>query len=348
MVARSEETSFGMKRNLPHDFAILAGVAFTMLVCAMALLHVGIPPLRPGSYLANLLNYVAAWVFLFSGHFLYRLAKHRPKSPISYALNVELGPEYRRAVRRAVPIIIGLVVFMPMFSAMKSAIPLFQAYAWDEFLISADRQIHGTDPWRLLQPILGYPIITSAISLAYHMWILLIYVGGLYFALYVKDQELRRQYFASYFAIWTLIGIALATSFASVGPCFVGPLLGMDTFDEQMAYLNAANNELPVFVLDVQQKLLNWHFSGSHGLGRGITAMPSMHVALAFLFFLAMRKISAWAGWVFGLFFLIVLIGSVHLAYHYAIDGYVSILVTAVIWKIAGLWKSRPGKNAST
>jgi hypothetical protein len=64
--------------------------------------------------------------------------------------------------------------------------------------------------------------------------------------------------------------------------------------------------------------------------------MPSMHVSLAFLFCLAMRKVSKAAGLFFGLFFVVVLIGSVHLAYHYAVDGYASIIVTSLIWTASG------------
>ncbi|HMO69504.1 MAG TPA: phosphatase PAP2 family protein [Novosphingobium sp.] len=99
-----------------------------------------------------------------------------------------------------------------------------------------------------------------------------------------------------------------------------------------MAYLKEADRQFPVLVLDVQQLLLFWHFSGEHGLGRGITAMPSMHVGLAFLFFLAMRHQGRIAAWAFGAFFVVIALASVHLGYHYAVDGYVSMALTGAIW----------------
>ena len=46
-------------------------------------------------------------------------------------------------------------------------------------------------------------------------------------------------------------------------------------------------------------------------------------------------------GVIFGLFTFIILIGSVHLAWHYAIDGYFSIIITAIIWYIVGYFLNR-------
>jgi membrane-associated phospholipid phosphatase len=66
--------------------------------------------------------------------------------------------------------------------------------------------------------------------------------------------------------------------------------------------------------------------------------MPSMHVSIAFLFYLAMRHVSRAAKWLFFAFFVVILVGSVHLAYHYALDGIVSIAVTAVLWKLSWLF----------
>jgi len=68
-----------------------------------------------------------------------------------------------------------------------------------------------------------------------------------------------------------------------------------------------------------------------------------MHVSQALLFFLAMRRVSRGAGLLFGIFFIAILIGSVHLGYHYAVDGYVSIAVTGLIWALAGQYVRRRG-----
>jgi hypothetical protein len=228
------------------------------------------------------------------------------------------------------------ILFMPALSAMKSAIPLFNDFSWDPTFVALDHALHGGDPWRLLQPLIGYPLITSLLSIAYHAWVLLLYAGTIYFALYVEDRALKVRYFSAFFGIWTINGVVLAIVFASVGPCFVGPLFGNTHYADQMAYLHHANESFPVMVLDVQQQLLAWQTDGSHGLGRGITAMPSMHVSLAFLFYLAIRQHNRAFGRIFLAFLIVIMVGSVHLGYHYAIDGYVSIITTAIIWALCG------------
>lgn len=301
-----------------------------------ALAAVSVWPFRLESYVANLLVYLAAWFVMASAQTLAGLARYRPDRPLAWLLDGPLGPDFRRRVWESWPILVVSILFMPGFSAMKSAIPLFQPYSWDQRFIDLDIAIHGQDPWRLLQPLLGYPIVTSAISIFYHLWVLLIYMGTIYFALFVDDRSLRIRYFAACFGLWAINGVALAILFASVGPCFVGPLLGNPHFAEQAAYLAQANQQWPVMVVEVQQQLIAWHQSGSHGLGRGITAMPSMHVALALLFFLAVRQVGRRLGLTFFAFFAIIVIGSVHLGYHYAVDAYVSIAVTAALWGLCG------------
>jgi hypothetical protein len=329
------------RRGAAADRPILAGLLLVWIALLAILAFNGVNGFRFFSYLSNLVLYLSALLFFLVYWLGSQLLRHRPERPISFLAASFGSDRLGHRLMRGAPMLLALVIFMPAFSAMKSAIPLINAYTWDGTWIRIDRTLHGTDPWRMLNLGIGYPIVTSIVAAFYHLWILLIYAGGVYFCFFQSNRELRARYFIAYFASWTVLGVSMAIAFASVGPAFVGPLLGDRTFDEQMTYLRGANEHFPVMVLAVQDQLIAWHHSGNHGLGRGLSAMPSMHVSLAFLFFLAMRKVSRLAGIVFGLFFTIVLIGSVHLAYHYAVDGYVSIAVTGVIWMVSGVLARR-------
>jgi len=265
------------------------------------------------------------------------LARYRPASPSAFLGVRYTTPELRTATLASLPMLAVCTVLLPYFSKMKAAIPLFNDYTWDATFIAWDRAIFfGQDAWEVMQPVLGYPIVTATLALLYHLWLLLLYPGVLWFAFARMDQTVRRRFFLTYVLSWTVVGGAMATAFASVGPCFVGPLLGDRTFDAQMAYLNSANAEVPVMTLRVQQMLLDWFYADANGLGSGITAMPSMHVAIAFLFWLAMRQAAPRAAAWFGLFFAITWVSSVHLAYHYAVDGLVSVIAVTLLWQLSG------------
>jgi hypothetical protein len=265
------------------------------------------------------------------------LVRHRPAEPTKFLLATYRGRLADVTVLARLPLFAIAIAFMPFFSKLKSMIPLFNDFNWDPAFIEWDRKLFfGYDAWQVLQPVLGYPIVTSVLAILYHGWTLLIYAGALFFLFYRAARPVTRQYFLGFVLIWTLIGGGLATLFASVGPCFVGPIFGDPTFDAQMAYLNAANERFPVLTLHVQDLLLQWYHAGERGLGSGITAMPSMHVSMAMLSWLAMRRVSRKAGWWLFAFFVVIWVASVHLAYHYAVDGLVSVIATAAIWSACG------------
>lgn len=316
--------------------ALVSGWAICLAI-TVTLLVAGFNPLAPQYYGHNLMVYAAAWIFVIGGTLVILLARNRPASPIRYVIDEFLNPSRQIAFRRAAYYSVLLSVFGTLFSLSKRSIPLFNDYGWDLDLIALDRAIHGgNDAWLLIQPVFGVPIITWILGISYHVWVLLIYLGSFYFIFFEKDSGLRSRYIVSYMACWTLIGLVIAAIFASVGPCFAGPILGIDHFLPQMEYLHSVDAQYHLQVLDVQDKLLTWHRDETAALGAGIAAMPSMHVSQAFLFFLAMRHKPRWIAGVFGIFTVLILIGSVHLAYHYAVDGYVAIALTGIIWIATG------------
>jgi membrane-associated phospholipid phosphatase len=64
----------------------------------------------------------------------------------------------------------------------------------------------------------------------------------------------------------------------------------------------------------------------------GISAMPSMHNAIAILAACAALEINRILGWLLVLFAALIFIGSIHLGWHYALDGVVAAIVSIGLW----------------
>lgn len=310
------------------------GIAI-MSLCIGLLLSQGVSPSVSGvienarifgMFVLILVAFDAAW----------QLNRNRPKSPTAFLKERYTAKPLWNVIFCGLPMMGIAIIALPFFSKMKSAIPLFNEYTWDQAFIAWDQAIFfGYDAWQVMQPVLGYPIVTAFLAFLYHIWFLLLYPGVMFFAFVKMNSQLRRQFFLTYMLSWSLIGGAMATWLASVGPVFLEPMLGNGHFNPQMDYLNSANEQIPIMTLRVQGLLLEWHGASSSGLGSGITAMPSMHCAIAFIYWLAVRQIHKGWGMFFGAFAIITWISSVHLAYHYAVDGLVSLFAVLAIWSAA-------------
>ena len=68
----------------------------------------------------------------------------------------------------------------------------------------------------------------------------------------------------------------------------------------------------------------------------GISAMPSLHVAIAVFVLLVARSAPKWLSLPFLAYVVLIMMGSVHLGWHYAIDGYVGAALAVLCWWVAG------------
>ncbi|WP_417819035.1 phosphatase PAP2 family protein [Tritonibacter scottomollicae] len=307
-----------------------------------------LPPVALSSYLTNSALLLAGIVVGGLIWICVRLAWDRPSFPMQYYITGPNGRLTLNAALSAIPILFALYLFMPNFAAAKSMIGFFQPYEWDPYFAELDYYLHGVDAWKLLQPIFGKPVITYGLAIVYQLWIFFIYIAFPLVCMWRCKMQVRQQMILAFALCWIVIGAIMAHIFASVGPCFLEPITGDNRFREQMDYLTMVDRQYPLLVLDIQQRLLESYLTDDHGLGRGISAMPSMHVSIAMLFAIFGWHVSKIIGLLLTAVFFLILIGSVHLGYHYAVDGYVAIVATFIIWMTTGwIVNKRPTREHS-
>jgi hypothetical protein len=107
-------------------------------------------------------------------------------------------------------------------------------------------------------------------------------------------------------------------------------------YGEQMAFLRAIDQEVPLLSLRLRDHLWAAYATGEGAVGTGISAMPSLHVAIVTLCAISSWYLSWRVGLAMTFYAVVILAGSVHLGWHYAVDGYASIIGVAVIWYAVG------------
>ena len=294
----------------------------------------------------NLMSFaVLVQLLLFSGlSLLFALMAH---TAVKFAQTRSVATAVDHTVRnvlsadnlaRAIPTILLVGVFMFTFPSFKSHIPDFNPYDWDAALAEFDRILHlGYSPWELLAAVTGYGFFTVKIDQIYYLWFPVVFTATAAIALIPGHNDWRHRYLLSFILAWIVIGCILAVGYSSVGPIFYDRLYGGNSqFTPLIAQLEAVNATSPLHSLHVRDQLWQAYSSPTNQIISGISAMPSMHNAIAVLLFLAARHGDAIIKWMAGAFAVIIFVGSVHLGWHYASDGYVSAIAILAIWKFTG------------
>ncbi|HRW29748.1 MAG: phosphatase PAP2 family protein [Alphaproteobacteria bacterium] len=238
----------------------------------------------------------------------------------------------------AVPMMV-LPPFFSLFSATKSNIHRIHDFTWDKTFMTIDKMLHfGVDPWKITFAIFGGTYATLFLNFIYNVWFGVMFFFVLWMIVSVDYGKIRFQFLLTFLLTWIVIGSVLAIIFSSAGPVYYGRITGDNSvFEPLMALLKSINDPLKdnyfyIYALDTQEYLWDAYKSAEVQLGTGISAMPSMHLAIASLLYFTARELNRKAGYIFLVYLILIEIGSIHLGWHYAIDGYVSIILTWLMW----------------
>jgi len=131
----------------------------------------------------------------------------------------------------------------------------------------------------------------------------------------------RRQFVLALTLVWLGLGALLATAGASAGPLFLDRVLpDAGASNEMLDYLSAVDRRFQLLTLGGKQLLWTAHQGRSGNPFTGISAFPSIHVSVAALYVLVfLGENRLWAG-IATVYTCVIVLGSVHLGWHYAID----------------------------
>lgn len=276
-------------------------------------------------------------VLSFSIRALYVLAKDRPSRPFEHLGTTAVDVwDIRDKIIFGLPYLVLVTIFFGLYSSLKNAIPSITQYYFDPSAANLDRMLHGADPWRLSHYFFGDVLSTWMIGVTYGAWVIVAFGTTAFSLFHVNDRRLRDRFIISLLLSWSLLGSVLGTAFASVGPCYYQFFYDDDRFVPLMSRLDVIDQNTPLLSLATQHYLIEAYQAAAPKLGAGISAFPSMHVGMAMLVCLFAWRFGRFWKIAGTLFVVTILVGSVHLGWHYAIDGYASLIVVWFTWIAVG------------
>ena len=332
--------------------ALAAMAAATFLVASIAGYAGGVPAHRVAwAYMKIIYMVGPAAIFLAAIPLFIVAVAMRVPDPMMRVMGFIKGRFGTPALALAglAPILI-VPVMMGAFGTLKMLMPLARDFTWDDWLANADRMLFlGYQPWQYTHALFGTAAATRLIDASYSAWVPMLFAAVLYFAWLAPRYE-RARFFLSFTAGWLLIGVIGAYAFASAGPCYTAAIgaASASEFQPLMDKLRAMH-EGGTFLAayDWQGVLWDHHVKRDYAFGMGVSAMPSMHNAITILYAFALRRarpayrLAAWA------FVAFIFVGSIHLGWHYALDGLLAWAMMWGIWVGAGAFLDRSGYSAA-
>lgn len=252
-----------------------------------------------------------------------------PVIPVAVLL---LGP--KRLLTRLGPVLMvtGAVIFLQIgFLFAKSAIPQLIPFYADPMLADLDAFfLFGRDAWEIAHAITPQALVDIFPTVYMPIWLLVATVFPIVIAATDPDESRMLRYVWLFFASWFIVGNVAATLGSSVGPIYYDRLLDTARYVElhtafaQSGFADSAIGQ-------IQNRL--WEASSNADGVRisGISAFPSVHVAVASIFALYSTERFRWGAPIGYAFLALIGLISVYSGYHYLSDSVVSFAMIVVM-----------------
>lgn len=291
-----------------------------------------------GAFLENYVLLVGTWVLAAVTllKFIHMIFVARLRNPLQEMARWLFGRVF--TFRRFANGFLGVLTFyllMSGFSFAKNAIPGFGGFRWDPELAALGLKINfGYRAFELIEPFLGYPVVTVLIDKVYMLWFPVLF-ASFFIASFGNERSVHRHRFIlSMILAWSLGGIVLATIFASAGPVYFDKVTDLPSpYVALFRYLAKVNAIDGLDAFTIREQL--WQAFTGHPSVSMISSFPSMHVTAATIIALACYCRGGVVRIGSIVFAAVIFLGSIHLGWHYSVDSYAGLLIAAAAWSIS-------------
>ncbi len=228
--------------------------------------------------------------------------------------------------------LVATVFVQSGFTLLKNTMPFVTSYFSDPFFAGLDRALHfGVDPWAIAHQLAAYLPTEIMLNSYLAVWGLPALALPVIVAISDGDRTRSMRTLVLYVVGWLFVGNVLAFAGLSVGPVYYDRLHGGERFAELTQALQSSGVTGSI-IGQVQQSLWDIYNGQSASIGSGISAFPSVHVAMATVTAIYMVERSKWLLPLAIVFLSSIIFVSVFTGYHYAVDGYASIIIIFGLW----------------